>query len=95
MPRGGKRTKIPETTKKTAVELVVNAGKSISEVSKELGLNYKTLCNWVRQYKEENNLIKKDPAEEELKRLKKQVAQLQLENEILKKAMAFFAKETL
>ena len=43
MPRGGKRFKIPESTKKTAIDLVINAGKSISEVSNELGLNYKTV----------------------------------------------------
>jgi len=95
MPRGGKRFKIPESTKKTAVDLVINAGKSISQVSKELGLNYKTVAGWVRKYKEENNLIEKNPEKEEIKKLKKQLAQLQLENEILKKAMAFFAKENL
>ena len=95
MARGGRRSKIPQSTKQTAVELVISGEKSAYQVSKELGLNYKSLCSWVSQYKKEHNLIQKDPEKEELKKLKKELLQLKQENEILKKAMAYFAKENL
>jgi len=95
MARGGRRTKIPQSTKQTAVELVISGEKSAYQVSKELGLNYKSLCNWVNQYKKEHNLIQKDPEKEELKKLKRELLKLKQENEILKKAMAYFAKENL
>jgi len=41
-----KKTKIPESTEQTAIEIVISGEKSAYQVSKELGLNYKSLCSW-------------------------------------------------
>ncbi len=62
-----KELKFQKALKKTAIDLVINAGKSISKLSKELGLNYKTVARWLRKHKPENNLIEKDPVKEEIK----------------------------
>lgn len=69
-------------------------------------MNHKTLYNWVYNYKRENNLqtynrtsssksTLKESAEEELRRLRKENRLLKQERDILKKATAYFAKETL
>lgn len=59
-----------------------------AQIARSLGVEYKTLCNWVYLSKSEI-----DPAEkDEFKRLKKENARLKEENEILKKAAKYFAK---
>jgi transposase len=83
--------------KEEAVRLVVELGRSVATVAKELGIHESTLHKWVSQYKEhkENafpgsgNLLPKDA---ETRRLKKMIADLQEENAILKKATAIFAR---
>ena len=55
---------------------------------------------WVKEYKEKHNInpsneLKKETLEEENKRLRKELALVKQEREILKKAAAYFAKETL
>lgn len=77
-----------------------NSDKSISSIAKDLGLNKGTLSLWVKEYKELHNIkssseIKKETLEEENKRLRKELALVKQEREILKKAAAYFAKETL
>ncbi len=77
-----------------------NSDKSISSIAKDLGLNKETLSLWVNEYKEKHNInpsngLKKETLEEENKRLRKELALVKQEREILKKAAAYFAKETL
>ncbi|MDK2091504.1 transposase [Aliarcobacter butzleri] len=77
-----------------------NSDKSISSIVKDLGLNKGTLSLWVNEYKIKNNLkpsseVKNETLEEENKRLRKELVILKQEKEILKKAAAYFAKETL
>lgn len=77
-----------------------NSDKSISSIAKDLGLNKGTLSLWVNEYKEKHNInpsneLKKETLEEENKRLRKELALVKQEREILKKAAAYFAKETL
>ncbi len=77
-----------------------NNDKSISSIAKDLGLNKGTLALWVNEYKIKNNLkpsneVKNETLEEENKRLRKELAILKQEKDILKKAAAYFAKETL
>jgi transposase len=71
----------------------------MAEVSRELGINYKTLGNWVRseQTRQDRDLQPGALSENErveLKRLRKEVSELKVEREILRKAAAYFAKET-
>ncbi len=97
MPRP---SKYPEQFRRDAVELVRSSGRSLREVGKELGVNHETLRNWVNAANQAeagrrggtHELISGDEREE-LRRLRKKVAELELEKEILRKAAQYFAKE--
>lgn len=98
MPRGGKRNAYPEDFRQSAIELALNDDRGISEIAKELGIYPKTLYGWVNKYKKEHGLVKQKESndlESELKRLKKELAKVKMERDILKKATAYFAKETM
>ncbi len=80
--------------KEEAVALVLEQGYSVPEAAKSLGIASNILYKWKDNV--ENQLSGKALAEDErdeLKRLRKDVKQLRMEKEILKKASAFFAKE--
>jgi transposase len=92
-------SKYPEQFRRDAVELVRSSGRSLREVGKELGVNHETLRNWVNAA-QRTEVGQRDGAEsisaderEELRRLRKKVAELELEKEILRKAAQYFAKE--
>lgn len=85
--------------KEEAVKLVTEAGLSIPEVSRRLSIGKTTITYWVKKA-EKGNLV--DPgkkavtAEEmELNRLRREVIELTMERDVLKKAAAYFAKESL
>jgi transposase len=72
----------------------------MAEVARDLGINYKTLGNWVRsdKYRQERDAQPGAISESErteLRRLRAEVKELKLEREILRKASAYFAKETM
>ena len=80
------------------VELVRKGGKSIGAIAKELELTETAVRAWVRQAEVDAG---RGPAgaltteeREELSRLRREVQTLRMEREILKKATAFFAKES-
>jgi transposase len=80
-----------------AVNLVVNQKRPVTAVAKELGIHENTLYKWINQVSDRKedafpgsgNL---SPEEAEMRRLKRKIADLEEENEILKKATAYFAK---
>jgi transposase len=82
--------------KTQAISLVREAKRSASEVAKELGINANTLYNWLSPVTEKST---KKPSNDDIlsenKRLKKELAQAELERDILKKAAAYFAREIL
>jgi transposase len=85
--------------KRDAVNLVLEHGYSGNEAARRLGINQTNISRWVREYRQENEPSVKGGAtrselETELKRLRKENQRLQMEREILKKAAAFFAKES-
>jgi len=84
--------------KAEVVELVRKSGKSIGAIAKELDLTETAVRAWVRQAEVDAG---RGPAgaltteeREELTRLRRENQRLRLEKEILKKATAFFAKES-
>src|SRR5699024_3735056 len=82
--------------KAEAVQLVVQWDRPIVEVAGELGINPGTLGNWVKKYRLENPEPDKKmtPADYgRLAELEEQNRRLKMENEFLKKAAAFFARE--
>ena len=84
-----------------AVKLVREEKLSLPEVARRLSLPSSTLGNWVKQFKAGRlGEIGKTyrpltEVEMELARVKKENATLKMENEILKKAAAYFARESL
>jgi transposase-like protein len=81
-----------------AAKLVVEQGYSYREVSERLGPSVWSVGQWVKRFRDSGELPPADQpvaGAEELKRLRKENKQLLLENEILKKAAAYFAKESL
>jgi transposase len=87
--------------KDEAVKMVVEGGLNIPEVGRRLSIPKSTLAHWVKISKEGNlsgRGVKQKAvtAEEmELARLKRENAELKMERDILKKAAAYFAKESL
>lgn len=77
---------------------MVKGGKTAAEAARALGLVEQTLRNWVKlAAKGKRHQGAKDitPEQMELSRLRGENARLKLENEILKKATAYFAKDAL
>jgi transposase-like protein len=81
-----------------AARLVVEQGYSQSEAARRLGVTVTSIKAWVDQFRASGELPPAGqvvPEAEELKTLRKENKRLQLEVEILKKAAAYFAKESL
>lgn len=88
-------SKYPPEFRADAVELVRSSPKrSVAEIARELDVNHETLRTWVRNAERaEATPPTVAAAEEEVRALRKRVAELELEKEILRKAAAYFAKE--
>lgn len=87
--------------KRDAVSLVLSSGRPIKQIARELGITDTTLGNWVRaERKGRSSLTGSASAVEdpeviaENKRLKRRIAELEQEREILKRATAFWVKES-
>ena len=83
--------------KQDAVLLSHSNDKTIAQTAEDLGINPNMLSRWRREYKEDGkdafrghgNLKSED---EEIRLLKKEIADLKMERDILKKAVAIFSK---
>ena len=77
--------------------LVIDARRPVREVARELDVNHETLRNWVAALRRERATSGGPVGTDEraeLARLRRRVAELEIEKEILKKAAVFFARET-
>ena len=91
-----KRTykRYPSSFKEEAVALITEQGYTVIEAAKSLGIRPNQLYDWKAKLEAEKSGESFSIDErEELKRLRKEVKNLRMEKEILKKASAFFAKE--
>jgi len=93
-----KRRSFTKEYKAEVVRLIRKSGKTVGAVSRELGLTETAVRRWVEQAEIDTG---GGPAgalttaeREELAQLRKRVKTLEMEREILKKATAFFAKES-
>ncbi|EJG7682165.1 transposase [Salmonella enterica] len=86
-----KRRFTPEF-KKEAVALVIEQDYTIAKAATLLGISSKTLRTWVADTRQQGEGGLSEDERAELKRLRKEIRELQIEKEILKKASAFFAK---
>ena len=96
----GRPQKYPDKFRKGALELVRSSGRPIAEVARSLGINEGTLWNWVKQSRDAN--IRADDPDalseserDELRRLRRENVELRTDMEILKRAAAYFARETM
>jgi transposase len=95
--QGSSRRKYSREFKEEAVRLVTESGRTVADVARSLGVHENQLHKWKRQYREDPagsfpGKGKVKPQEEELRRLQKENAELKMEREILKKALAIFSK---
>lgn len=98
----GRPSKYTEEFQRDAVDVVRSSGRPINQVARELGMSHETLRNWVRKQERQTgtgpavsggdgpSMADKDA---EIARLRREVAELRQEKEILRKAAAYFAKE--
>jgi len=81
-----------------AVRLATEAGQSVSQVARDLGLNENTLWRWHRHLKDDPQTAfpgrgRLKPQEEELRRLRRENQILRQERDFLKKAAVWLARE--
>jgi transposase len=93
---GSTRRKFTPEYKAEAVQYVISSGRPIAEVARNLGIVEGTLGNWVAKARENGEF--KDRQLElseraEFERVKKELQQVKMERDFLKKAAAFFASQ--
>ncbi len=93
-----KYRKYSKEFKLQAAKLVTEQGYSYQNAAKRLGTTTWSIRNWVQQFRQNGELPAQNetqPKADELRQLRKEVSQFKMENDILKKAAAYFAKELL
>jgi len=93
-----KYRKYSKEFKLQAAKLVTEQGYSCDQTAKRLGTTGFSVRNWIQKFQQTGELSSKKEAQpkiDEIRQLRKEIAQLRVENDILKKAAAYFAKESL
>ena len=85
--------------KREAVELVEREGLSVAEAARRLGVNQTLLRSWKLKFQADGDQAfpgagQRTAIEEEVRQLREENLRLKMERDILKKATAFFAKES-
>jgi transposase len=90
------RPPYPPEFRREAVELVRASGRSVKEIAKDLGVADQTLRNWVDRAEVDAGRAAGLTSDEkaELRELRRRVRTLEMERDVLKKAAAFFARES-
>lgn len=85
--------------KREAAALVIDTGRSVSKVAREINIGDQTLGNWVRAEKDRRGIggeptgALDEDERTELKRLRREVSDLREDNQFLGKAASFFASK--
>ena len=93
-----KKKRYSNEFKLQAAKLVVESGYTYQEAGERLGTTGWSIRQWVDKFRKEGQLPSKgapQPEADEFRQMKKELKRLRLENEILKKAAAYFAKESM
>jgi len=95
----GTRRTFSREFKLEAVRLVNERGVAVAQAARDLGLHENVLRKWVRELVSDPQQAfpgqgQMKPEQAEIERLKKEVAKLKMERDILKKAAAYFARES-
>lgn len=92
----GGTTEVPRQLRDRAVRLALESDRPIAQIARDLGVHKEALRTWVRQAQADAGQRPEQPTSaelEELKRLRKENAELKRADEILKAASTFFAAE--
>ena len=90
----------PLEFKISSAQLAVDSNKSVAQIARDLGINHNTLHGWIDKYSDSNQINQKNMSNnkaacfEEIKQLKKELALVKQERDLLKKAAAYFAKQS-
>lgn len=93
----GKRRSFPPEFKDEAVRLALESGRPISAVARELGIRPDQLRHWKQEFTRPVRAASPPPGEtpaQEVRRLRRELEVVRQERDFLKKAAAFFAKES-
>lgn len=95
----GRPSKYPPEFRREAIELVKSSDRPRVEIAKSLGISDSTLANWMyaerdKAQREADPDALSESEREELARLRKENIDLRTDREILRKAAAYFARET-
>lgn len=93
----GARRSYSREFKLEAVKLILDGGVSVAQVARDLGINENLLHAWKRKFKEDpafRGSGRLTPDQQEIRRLRRELERVRQEREILKKAAAYFAKES-
>ena len=94
-----KRKHYSKQFKIDAVKLVTEQGFNVSEAARNLGIHHSSLRHWKKEFESDGNQAFPGKGnlsceKDELNRLRRENKRLRMERDILKKATAFFAKES-
>jgi Transposase and inactivated derivatives len=88
----------PPEFREKAVKLITELGYTVEQVAEKLGCCKESVRRWkaaVIPKLDPETTLRMELEEKENKQLRKEIARLKMENEILKKAAAYFAKESM
>jgi transposase len=90
-----KRESYPSEFKESAVKLAIESKNPIAQTARELGVKVHTLYAWIKLYSTPKGLMVRTDQHiyDENKRLKKELARVTQERDLLKKAASYFARE--
>ena len=92
------RRKFPEEFKREAVKLASQPGVTVSSVARDLGVGVSVVRRWVEKsgagkWESQAGKPLKSETAAELERVKRELAKVKMERDILKKALGYFAKD--
>lgn len=93
----GKKRVFTVEYKKEIIKLITEQGKKVSQVAEDIGVSQTSIKRWIKEYSTHGENAfpgkgKLKPEDDEIRTMKKKLADLEEENAILKKAICIFTK---
>ncbi len=83
--------------KESSAKLAYESDQSVAQTARNLGISDSTLHGWIHQYcdRKEEVILSNEQQKEQIKRLQKELKNVKMERDILKKAAAYFSQAAL